>query len=331
MKKTILLTFCTVLAVGQSYSQGKGSKKGKDYVPVLEIPETTFKPSGIPIQEKYNGKIVFSNEQLTKENTTEDKFQSSFEVGTPIYARIFIPNQVGNYMLYSNLNCKSPCDKDASKNINDEYTLNYFIDDSLILSKVYTNNSAAGLDGVQTWQRIIYAPSLSSFDWNSNSMCERLNNLSLGSHKVKAVIWAGDKKRYGVSHIPIAEGEFDLTVSGSSKIKIGKTWSVFKSGSMDSDAKLKATLVELSKQEMKANYSDITIKEYKVLSNDYNIQKEYEYPKFRYVEVAAYGVSTSGKCFVYYLLFAQDYSGGGVYTTNFYKWGNTNKEEIDCE
>jgi len=299
-------------------------------VPVLEIPETTFKPSNIPIQEQYNGKIVFSNEQLTKENSTEDKFKSSFEVGTPVYARIFIPNQVGNYMLYSNLNCNVPCDQDASKNINDEYTLNYYIDDSLMLSQVLTNNSAAGLDGVQTWQRIIYAPSLSSFDWSSNNTRERLNNLSPGSHNVKAVIWAGNKKRYGVSHIPIAEGEFDLTMSGSSKIKIGETWSTSKSGSMDSDARLKATLVELSSEELKANYSDLTIKEYKVLSNDYSIQKEYNYPKFRYVQVAAYCINKSGKCFVCYLLFVICYLLR-VYSNNFYKWGNTNKEEVDCE
>lgn len=102
---------------------------------------------------------------------------------------------------------------------------------------------------------------------------------------------------------------------------------------MASDAKIKAKLTELSAADMKMNQPDVTVKEYKILSDDYGISKdEYNYPKFRYVQVATYGVGNkSGKCFVFYTMYAQDYAGGGNYSSNFYQWGNANIAEVDCK
>lgn len=331
LTKSFVLTLFVFTAVFSHSQISKVFGKKEAFTPTLDIPGTTFTPSGIPIQEKYNGKIVFSDEQLTKENTTEDKFKTTLEMGAPIWGRVFLPNQVGNYMVYNNFYCQTPCAKDESQNIHDEHTTYYYIDDSLLTTIIGSNTSSNGLAAVQTWQQLIFVPSSNSYDWSGDHVRKYLNNLEPGIHKVRVEVWAGRESRYGLSYKPIAEGEFELNVSGNSTIKIGKTWNELKNGAMASDAKTKATLTELAATEMKTHYPDITVKEYKVLSDDYGVQKEYNYPKFRHVQVAAYGADANGKCFVFYMLFAQDYEGGGVYSSNYYHWGNTNQDEVDCE
>lgn len=331
--KTFVIA-CMLLAInGQSHAQLFGKKK---YEPVFEIPGSTFTPSGLPLQSQYTGKIVFSDEKLTKGSTTEDKFKTSFDLGSPIFSRVFTSNAVENYQLYTV--GATPGPNSEQTNYHSEYVTEYYINGVLTFSLRGSNNRESGLLGAQTWQIYINSPDANeTYDWKSNSTKDQLNQLAPGVYKVKVVIWP--RKDYATSAgsfearpiKSIAEGEFELNVKAGAKIKIGKSWNDIKHGTMASDAKIKSKLTELATASMKSRYPDVTVKEYKVLSNDYGIQKEYNYPKFRHVQIAAYGIDENGKCFVYYMMYAQDYAGGGNYSTEFYQWGNTNEVEVDCE
>lgn len=325
--KTFVAALIVIITAGESNAQLLG-KKGKKSEPIFEIEgRVPGKPSTLSMQSAYVGKIVFSDQQLTSENTSESVLKSSFNLGDLIYARVFTSNAVENYMLYST---RPGQPEGATENLRNSYTIFYYIDSVKILE--WRQNNRESLNGVNTWQRFVNVPEFSSYDWKSDDVREALNKLSTGMHKVKVVIWAGEGKELA-STKPIAEGEFDLNVKEGAKIKIGKKWSDLKNGTMASDAKIKAKLIELSAADMKMNQPDVTVKEHKILSDDYSIHKdEYNYPKFRYVQVATYGVGNkSGKCFVFYTMYAQDYAGGGNYSSNFHQWGNTNIVELDCK
>lgn len=331
--KAVLTALIVFVTAGQSHAQIFGKKK---YDPVFEIPGRTFTASDIPLQSQYTGKIVFSDEKLTKANTTEDKFKKSFDLGSPIYSRVFTSNAVENYQLYTVGVAPGP--NTEQTNFHGEYITEYYIDGELKFKSRGYNNRESGLSGVQSWQIFLNSTNAQeSYDWKPNSIREQINKLTPGVHKVKMVIWptkdfatsAGSFEARPIN--PIAEGEFDLNVKDGAKIKIGKSWKDLKNGAMASDTKIKSKLTELSAADMKNNQPDITVKEYKILSDDYSIQKEYNYPKFRYVQIAVYGTDKSGKCFIYYMMYAQDHAGGGSYSSNFYKWGHSNIVEVDCE
>lgn len=333
MKKNALFIIAMIIGlVSTTHSQislGKLGKKGKTSEPIFEIAgRVPSQPSKLSMHNAYVGKIVFSDQQLTIDNTTESAFKTSFNLGDKIYARVFTSNAVENYMLYSTQQGQP---QGETENMGKSYTIYYYVDSVPVLNGWVQYNSES-LSGVNTWQRFVNVPEFSSYDWKLDDTREALNKLSPGVHKVKVVIWAGKGKEL-VSIKPIAQGEFDLNIAEGAKIKIGESWNDLKNGTMASDAKIKAKLLELTAADMKANQPDVTVKEHKIISDDYSIQKdEYNYPKFRYVQVATYAVGNkSGKCFVFYSMYAQDYAGGGTYSSNFYKWGNLNSSEVDCE
>lgn len=328
MKNNALLLIMIIGLIPMSHGQlSKLLKKEKSSEPIFEMEgRTPSKPSTLSMHSAYIGKIVFSDQQLTEENTIESNFKSSFSLDQPIYARVFTANAVENYMLYST---EQGQPQGARENLRNTYTIYYYVD-SVQVQGLYLYNRN-GLDGVNSWERMVNVPGAEDDDWQGDRVRDLMNKLEPGIHKVKVVIWGGEGEELATCK-PIAEGEFDLTIGEGSKIKIGKNWNDIKNGAIASDAKIKAKLLELTNADMKANQPDVTVKEHKIVSDDYGIQKdEYNYPKFRFVQVATYAIGNkSGKCFVIYTNYAQDYAGGGTYSSNFYKWIDM-VNEIDCE
>lgn len=332
----ITITLIALGMCGQANAQLKGlfnkSKDKKEYVPILEVEGSTCSnPSNLSMHDKYVGKIVFSDQQLTLENTSEDLFKSSFSLGDPIYARVFTSNSVGNYVLY---NSKYGQTKEgATSNMRHSYTIYYYLDGKQILG--WEQNNDYNLRDVNSWQRYVLLPNSSeSYDLDGEERRETFNSLAPGVHKVKVVIWAGERESLA-SIKPIAEGEFDLNVGSESKVKIGKKWSDYTNGDMAKDPKVKGKLTELYTEYLKNKYSGYTIKEIQINSDGYGIRKDgNNIPEHRYVIVTAHAIDNkSGKCYALFVNYAQDYAGGGTYSEQYYMLGNGNAgvTELDCE
>ena len=293
--KTIVVTMIALAMSGQANSQlsgligkAKAAKAAKNYVPIFEIEGTKpSTPSKLSMQDKYAGKIVFSDQRLTLESTSEDLFKSSFSLGDPIYARVFTSNSVENYMLY-NSKYGQTLDGETA-NMRDSYTIYYYIDDVEIMAWQRNNRFENGLSGVNTWQRTVLLPnSQEQYDLDSERQRNALNNLSVGTHKVKVVIWAGERKALA-SIKPIAEGEFDLIVKEGAVVKIGKNWNDIKNGDLAKDPKVKNKLTELYTEQLKKEYPEYTLKEIKIPGDGYSIYKDnYGLPKHRTATTSAY-------------------------------------------
>ncbi|MBS1635807.1 MAG: hypothetical protein JST26_07770 [Bacteroidetes bacterium] len=327
----LIALILTMILTSQSYAQifGKKDKKEKNTELIFEIPgRVPSDPSKLPIHDKYVGKIVFSDQQLKLSNCNESMFKSSFKLGDPIYARVFTSNSVENYMLY-HMDRQPP---EPISNMRYSYTIYYFVDSVKIMEWVQYNKE--DIVGVNTWQRFIMVdPKLGMpYDWKSDEQRKAINNLKPGVHKVKVEIWAGEGRELS-SIKPIAVGEFDLTIEEGVKAMIGKKWSGLKTGDMASDMKVKTKLTELYTEYFKTNMTEFNIKDFKITSDGYSIKKNQSgLPQYRYLEIVAYGIDKkTGKCYALSSLYAQDYAGGGTYSTNFYKWGNTSITEYDCE
>lgn len=307
------------------------AQKKKGYEPIFEIPGRTAASSGLSMHDKYMGKVVFSNQQLTRENTAESLFKSSFDLASPIYARVFTSNAVQNYMLYNKalgLNKAS-----AHENTGYNYTCIYYIDGVNVLD-YNKDNSSGQLFNTSSWQLLVYIPNKDS-DWKT--IRNALNALSPGTHKVRVEIWAGKSdiaskdENINTSFKPIAEGEFDLLISNDSKIKIGKKWSDIAEGK--ADPKIKPELVKLFSEWLKNDYSQYTIHSYKLFQDDYGVQRDdYGLIKYRYMTIGAQATDKNGKCFSLSALYTQDYMGGGKYSTVFKQFGTyAQSQELDCE
>lgn len=335
IKKTIVFALFSLAIMGQTNAQLVGAIKKKikekNYVPVFEIEgKKPSSPSTLSMHDKYVGKIVFSDQRLKLDNTSEDLFKTSFNLGDPIYARVFTSNAVENYMLYDSRYGQTL--DGEMKNMRASYTIYYYIDDVEIM-RWEQNNREPGLSGVNTWQRTVLLPgSKERYDLDSDKQRVALNNLSVGLHKVKVVVWAGEDVELA-SIKPIAEGEFDLNVTAGAVVKIGKKWSDIKMGDLGKDPKVNNKLTELYSEYLKGKYPEYTIKELKVLSDGYGITNDdYGLPKYRTVSISAYMIDNkSGKCYNFYTFYTQQYAGGGTYSNQFIDTGSPDKFELDCE
>lgn len=328
----IALLVTLLFGVHQSQAQ-LFQKKNKNYEPVFEIPGRVASPSGIAIHEKYVGKIVFSDQPLTKENTTENVFKSSFEIGSPIYARVFAANSVNNYMLYKTALGQTKAGE--TSNSAGQYAIRYSIDEKPLVGFARTNGSENGRYNVSTWTENVFVLN-KECDWGSKARRDSLNKLTPGTHKVKVVVWAGElHSRDASSDIhsikPVAEGEFDLVIPEGGKFKVGKKWSDIADG--QANPKIKADLTKLFSEVLKENYSQYTIKSYKLLQDDFGVQRDdFDLIKYRYMTIAAQATDKSGKCYYLSAMYTQDYMGGGTYSSMFKQWGSgAQVRDLDCE
>lgn len=318
----------------QKINEAKKKNAEKNYVPIFEREgKQPSNPSTLSMHSKYVGKIVFSDQKLTQENTKEELFKSSFNFGDPIYARVFTSNSVENYMTYDKKYGQTPSGEVLNTSAC-SYTVFYYIDNVEMIQLTYDNRYENS--GINTWQQFIFNPDLKSkSDFNKEKVIEFLYGLSPGVHKVKVEIWAGLND---LSIKPIAEGEFDFKVEAGSKIKTGIRWSDanWKAGELSKDPKIKSKITELYSDYFKTNFPNLTVKDIKIISDGFGIYKDIDYGiiKSRYLKVDALIVDPSkpGRCFSYRSEYLQDYSGGGTYSDQFYRYrGAPEKLEIDCE
>lgn len=317
----------------QKINDAKRKNAEKNYVPIFEREgKKPSNPSTLSMHSKYVGKIVFSDQKLTQENTKEELFKSSFNFGDPIYARVFTSNSVENYMTYDKKYGQTPSGE-VLNTTQCSYTVFYYIDNVELIELTFDNRFE--YSGINSWQQFVFNPdSKSRSDFNREKVIEYLYGLSPGIHKVKVVIWAG---RNEFSIKPIAEGEFDLNVVAGAKIKTGIRWSDanWKAGDLSKDPKIKSKITELYTDYLKTNFPNLIVKDIKIISDGFGIYKdEYGIIKSRYLRVDALVVdpSKSGRCFSYNSEYLQDYSGGGTYSDQFYRYRDTPKKlEIDCE
>jgi len=321
-----LLTALALLCFGITHAQ-KGKKS--DYTPIFEIPNTTSAPFKVPMHAANIGKIVFSDQKLTLENTNESLLKTSFNLGDKIYGRIFLSNSVGNYMLYRA--DKGQTKEGETKNIRHGYFTIYYVD-GVELTNLRGDNHDYGSQDRNTWQIF---PNGDAGDSDLEYAREKLNQLAPGPHTMKVEVWAGETSSYPEADIrsikPLASGEFTLNVGANSKLKIGKSWTDYKEAT-SMDAKITAEAKKMFTDHLKLKQPNMVIKAIKNTNKDWSIHRDkYNQIEYRSLNVVAYVQDSQGKCWVYWGLYTQDYAGGGNYSTVLKKWGDTPTEEIDCE
>ena len=112
---------------------------------------------------------------------------------------------------------------------------------------------------------------------------------------------------------------------------MGKKWSDI--ANSQADPKIKNDLEKLFSVLLKENYSQYTIKSYKLLQDDFGVQRDdYNQIRYRYMTIGAQATDKNGKCYYLSAMYTQDYMGGGTYSSMFKQWGSgAQVRDLDCE
>jgi hypothetical protein len=277
-----------------------------------------------PLYEKYAGKLVFSSQQLTPENTKEPLFKNSFTIDEPIYARVYIPGAVKNYVLYSgNGTGSTPWD-----NPDGECSMKYTVDDK---DTVYTLRNYRRKDDTRgwiSWQYFINARGENA-EFNSERFIQHMNTLADGEHTIHFKLWAGGvTDRWSME--PIATGDMKLNKVPGKKMNLGRGWGLYKAAM--SNPALEKEMVEVMKQKAARDGWKETFSKAKIIDKDWYVAKS-EYTGivlYRTINALVYAKWPDGHCTVQEFNFKQDWNGGAWSKVLLFN-GVGDQTVIDCD
>jgi hypothetical protein len=276
----------------------------------------------LPIHDKYVGKIVFAKQKLTQEATKESLFSSSFNVGEPIFGRVFVKEPFKNYCLYED--GRGPYDN----NYCEGYAYFYFDDNKTHTASIKFNHNGGSSNWV-TWQMFVNAIGEDA-KLNKEGVIKAINELSTGTHKVRVEIIAGNTGRYGIE--PLAFGDFTLTKAEGAKLKLGASWNDYKSKMTNATLEKQILTVvaeHASAQGWSEKFSKIKIldAEWIEIKNDYT-----GIPTHRVLNLVAYAKWPDGHCTAQEFSVEQQYAlGTGAFSKTINFGGVGNQDKIDCE
>lgn len=357
MKKTSIITFFIFLFYNfATYAQfgnlkDKVKKETKTTAPVTNdpaksvseskvvqqtLPKQAVWPEGninrikpaaffIPMHEKNVGKIIFSKQKLKPDVTNESMLSNTFNVGEPIFGRVFTKEPLKNYCLYSEDNGNGPWENVYCEG----YAYFYFNESKKPNASIKYNHKGGGSDDWTTWQMFINANGEDA-KFNKESVINAVNDLPIGTHKVRVEIVAGNAGRYAIE--PAASGEFTLVKAQGAKLKLGASWADYKS-KMTNATLEKQILTVVSdyaaKNGWKENFTKI-----KILDADWiEIKNEYTgIPINRVLNLMAYAKWPDGHCTAQEFSVSQEYVlGTGAFSKTITFGGIGNQDKIDCE
>lgn len=256
-----------------------------------------------PLHEKYTGKLVFSAQQLTPENTKEALFKNSFSIDEPIYARVYIATAVQNYILYSGNGTGTT----RWGNNEGECSLKYTVDDkdTVYVLKNYTrrDNTRSWI----TWQYFISARGENA-EFNTDRFVRHMNSLADGEHTIHFKLWAGGViDRWSME--PIATGDMKLIKQPGKKMSLGRGWGLYKAA-MTNPA-LEKEMVEVMKQKAQHDGWKETFSKAKIIDKDWYVAKS-EYTGivlYRTINALVYAKWPDGHCTIQEFNFKQDWNG----------------------
>lgn len=277
----------------------------------------------LPLHDKFIGKIVFSKQKLTQDATKETVFSNSFNVGDPIFGRVFVKEPFKNYCLYED--GRGPYDN----NYCEGYARFYFDDNKTYSASIKFNHQGGSSNWV-TWQMFVNATGEDA-QFNKEDVIKAINELAIGTHKVHVEIIAGNTGRYGLE--PLATGEFTLIkTENSKKLKLGPSWVDYKS-KMTNPTLEKQILTVVSEHATSQGWVE-KFSKIKVLDADWiEVKNEYTgIPIYRVLNLVAYAKWPDGHCTAQEFSVKQEYVlGSGAFSKTIDFSGVGNQDKIDCE
>ncbi|HUM51409.1 MAG TPA: hypothetical protein PK431_06310 [Chitinophagales bacterium] len=278
----------------------------------------------IPMHQKSIGKIVFSNQKITQENTSEALLKTTFKLDDAIYGRVFTETSVKNYALYRD------GDVTGSAKTNDKsyYFIKIFIDGAAQKFLFNSDDNGGKYETWNTWQIFVAAKGDDAKN-NRAHIVEALNKLSPGKHTIKLQLFGGES---GIDYTikPIAEGEFTLDVEAGKSMKIGKNWASYKAA-MVNPALEKQIVDVVNKYATKQGWKE-TFTKAKILDADWYVTKN-EWtgiPLYRTINVVVYAKWPDGHCTAQEFSVIQNYNDGAFSKVTEYN-ALGNQDRIDCE
>ena len=277
-----------------------------------------------PLHEKYVGQIVFSNQQLTPENTKESMFKNSFNIDEPIYGRVYIATSVKNYVVYGD----NGAGQNGWENNDGECSLQYTVDSD---PKVYVLRNYRRQGDTKswiTWQYFICARGENA-EFNQADFINRMNSLPDGEHIIKFKLWGGGiAGRSSIS--PIATAELKINKLPGKKMSLGRNWATYKSGM--SNPALEKQMVEVMKEKASREGWKETFSKAKIIDKDwYTIRNEYTgIITGRSINAIVYAKWPDGHCTIQEFNFLQDWNGSAWSKVLQFN-GIGDQTTIDCD
>jgi len=262
------------------------------------------------VHEKYVGKIVFSNSEISKENPDEAKFGNTFSISSQIYLRIFLKTSIFN-------------------EVQSNRSSQVFDNQVEMLYKIYLDGVQAGLGRVEigneekkflTTEQIKTNTSISgAFNFNkdallSSSYIDALKSsdakLTDGKHSLKVELYPIYNSIKPLSETPMAFGEITLNVAKGFVSSANPAICLPKA--VKKDAALEAKYKDCVKKYLVNNGKDAVMKSFVLLSSDWEIHKDdiTGKPVYRTMYGAAGLSYKDGKCKYETFSFTQNWSGG---------------------
>lgn len=331
--KVKFVVICTIISfiTCSGLAQVKlGLKKNKfSEVPDQGISGTTH--------EKYLGKIVFSNERISKDDPEESEFKERFNADEPLYGRYYYAKSAANTPVYQYYDLKKrktdgPCRGDC------KYALNIFREGS---DGVFTARCGE-LNGEETewttWQLSIN-PVADDPEQVEKFWVNLLNELAPGEYNFRAELVFGqsacsfnpnNNNGYAYVSDPVAVGNFTIVKEAGMRVKFNRTFATnFEpvmresalEGKMLSEIKRYAKAIEWNVQ-----FSKLSITEaWEYQRNDYGVLLS------RTCHTYAYGIDPNKECAGYPFLFKQEALNNGDYGPLQIKYeGYYGKSGVDC-
>lgn len=296
------------------------------------IANLKIKDEGItnPIHEKYLGKIVFSNSEISKDNPNESNFSSDFKINMPIHARIFLKTSIFNeaqlastseiFDIHVGMVYKIYIDG----NLADEGRVSLKADSKQFMSKseVKTSTSIAATLNFSKDALLseAYIDGLVAYD----------SKLTDGKHSFRIELYPNYTSVKPLTEMPIASGEFNLNVNRGFANPSNPLICMPKA--VKKDPALEAKYKDCVKKYIVNNNKDAVMKSFVLLSSDWEIHKDdiTNKPIYRTMYGAAGFTYKDGKCKYETFSFTQNWVGGS-YSSTIETSGTNQGADIFCD
>lgn len=184
-----------------------------------------------PTHERYLGKIMFSNERISKDNPDESKFKERFKADEPLYGRYYYAKSAANTPVYQYYDLKKrksqgPCRENC------RYALSIFREGS---DGVFTARCGELLGEETEWTtwQLSINPVADDPEQVEKFWVNTLNELPPGEYNFRAELWFGEsacsfnpKDNNGYAYVsdPIAVGNFTIVKEPGMKVKFNRTF-----------------------------------------------------------------------------------------------------------
>lgn len=293
-----------------------------------------------PMHTKYLDKIVWANKRISKTAAVESDFKTAFTQDDNIYGRIYLSKAIANYPMYK---FKASA-KGSETKVNDTPVTNKDLRGSMKLTYVfYVDGSttpwykySAEVDALNpatgTCQILFKKDKGDEAGPTPDALTSAINDLAVGSHKVKIDVWGGSYWVIGdFEHTltPLVSGEFTLNIT--KKASYGKTFDGVVAARKEPALEPKMLQLANAEAPKDASWDCKKFTKIKVIDADWEYEKNSMTGVIikRTINAALFGVLPSGTCSYTEVNYEQTFISAGKYTEPKIV-ANSSAYKVDC-